>query len=119
MPVYSEDMVNSYFFQKNRSTLSHIHVYRSYICVHMPVYSEDMVNSYFFQKRSIDTFTHTYISIIHMNVQCSCSYTHSEALHVQLQMDRFRYVNYQKFVTKGVILHIRSRGSNQILCHIA
>ena len=57
-----------------------------------------------------------------MNVQCN-SFILREALHTQLQMDRFRFVNYQKFVTKRVIIRIvvqsgkiiTDKGSKQFL----
>ena len=49
-----------------------------------------------------------------MNVQFS-SFIHRGALHAQLQMDCFRFVNYryQKFVTKRVILRIEVQGGEK------
>ena len=42
---------------------------------------------------------------------CS-SFIHREALRAQLQIDRFRFVNYQKFVTKRVILRMEVQSGN-------
>ena len=74
----------------------------------MPVYSEVVVNRYFVQKRSICS-TLSRINSDYTNVQCTwycSSFIHREVLRAQLQIDRFRFVNYQKFVTKRVILRM-------------
>ena len=73
-----------------------------YICLYT---SKVVVNHYFVQQRLI------------VNVQCS-SIVHREALNAQLQMDRFRFVNYHKFVTKHVILHIEVQSSKIILIEV-
>ena len=64
----------------------------------------------FFPKKGDENFHVNNISIIQMNVQCS-SCTHKEALHAQLQMDIFRFVNYQKFVKKTC--YSTNRGSKR------
>ena len=50
-----------------------------------------------------------------MNVQCNSFILHREALHAQLRMDRFRFVNqYQKFVTKRGILCLEDQSGKRI-----
>ncbi len=56
--------------------------------------------------KKVDRHFHVKILITQMNVQCSSLILLRETLHAQLQMDRFRFVNYQKFMTKRVILRI-------------